>query len=592
MLLLLSHSLYIDPLFISINAVMVRTIDHQMSHNPIYMYEDVKSNVFPEGQPQQLESDPHCGPFYTEEDAGRASLRAQQLANKAIGNAPSWEKELPWTELTDCTLEELIIYFPNHVARWPGLALYLLSKNWDRLFYRTARLINMARGSDRTEYQHIEVLPLVFKLQRAIRQIDPEGLLSIQDLTGDVVRRYILRKPDGLRTCRTCKLEEAAYFVGTHEFADRPFSRKMAALNPAIQQSPQSHAFPFADTLFTAQAQNNIGSAIPLTQPVLVGQHYNNSNSQRNTGRVDPSVNLGAAGTFSPAHQISFSTTPMARPSNVYTYDPMQQIVFTNPGVATTSTFFPTNATRNLLPAEPQENLRVFQHAPPSPPPDAPNVISHHQGPSLFPVVSESRGVSYASEATQPPRPRHQMPTPPRSLLSVDEEEPSGRIIQKKNQACKHGSSCRNKARCKYLHPRDDRYEAVIPQRRDQASPRTTSHQRREEASDKAPPPQQTVCKHGAACRRKATCKHLHPEGQSDAAAPRQPAQPKEWFIACRNDGRNKRCTNPNCNYGHRGPLAGYDVSLGLNRRCERGAACKNATCNKGHPSPAQAAQR
>jgi hypothetical protein len=76
--------------------------------------------------------------------------RGLLLSRKPIGNAPPWTKDLPWDDMDGITLEEFIVYFPNHVARWPGLALWLRHQSWDRLFYRTVRLINLARGSHYT----------------------------------------------------------------------------------------------------------------------------------------------------------------------------------------------------------------------------------------------------------------------------------------------------------------------------------------------------------------------------------------------------------------------------------------------------------
>lgn len=174
------------------------------------LYQDVgddgKAGVIYEPHPPQLEPDPHLGPYWPDEHA-KELARAEALSYKPILDAPPAYMDLPWKELLDprhmITLEEFLVYFPNHVARWPGLAAALRWSNLDRLFYRAARIINLARGSHESvhrEDQHTEVLPLQMKIERAIRELDPGYKLfdfPHDSYSQDAINAELRKRPRG-----------------------------------------------------------------------------------------------------------------------------------------------------------------------------------------------------------------------------------------------------------------------------------------------------------------------------------------------------------------------------------------------------------
>jgi hypothetical protein len=89
--------------------------------------------------PQVSQTPPHVAP------------RASTKDTKYIASAPAYDTALPWDLLADCTLEELLIYYPNHVLNWPGLALLfthyghrIVGQDWSHT--ATANRIDASRG--------------------------------------------------------------------------------------------------------------------------------------------------------------------------------------------------------------------------------------------------------------------------------------------------------------------------------------------------------------------------------------------------------------------------------------------------------------
>ncbi|KAF2245440.1 hypothetical protein BU26DRAFT_578202 [Trematosphaeria pertusa] len=210
------------------------------------LYEDVSGEISP-GHSELTERDPYNNPRGPIEHAQEME-RGVALSRHPITNAPPWYKDLPWDQMHKITFEEFIAYFPNHVVRWPGLALYLRQQNWDRLFYRTARLINLARDShypNERAYQHIEVLPLMMKVQRAIQEFVPEYRLEDHHAYGidqEWIDEHIYDKPRGFpENAQVVSLAEAAgYITGSNEFQDRPFSQSVRHLQQNAQRKPKN----------------------------------------------------------------------------------------------------------------------------------------------------------------------------------------------------------------------------------------------------------------------------------------------------------------------------------------------------------------
>lgn len=220
------------------------------------LYKDIGDGGQDEGQfypPHAVisnEIDPWRGPYWVT-DYDREIARAASLSYKPIRDAPPGNRDLPWEKLLprrrEASIEEMLVYFPNHVAHWPGLALALRCQNWDRLFYRAARIINLARGSNQTpnrEDLHTEVLPLQMKMQRAIQEIVPaydqwdfNPIVALEMLPEVFYTRpKIMKQASG----RVCTLQEAAgYIAGVNEFQDHgPFSGMMRQYQPNVKPVP------------------------------------------------------------------------------------------------------------------------------------------------------------------------------------------------------------------------------------------------------------------------------------------------------------------------------------------------------------------
>ena len=185
--------------------------------------------------------------------------RAEKLSKKPVPNAPSYFTDLPWNEMADITMEELIIYFPNHVLNWPCLALLLRLTAWNQLFHRVATLINISRGSwsyDRN-HQHAGPFPCMLKVQKAIQEIESEYTLGNHDkfwahkIDRDWIQKNYKMKPRHFdeRNARKVTLDEIASYVAAHPFQDKPFSQKVRMVGK------QAH-IPTTFYRYTFQAKN------------------------------------------------------------------------------------------------------------------------------------------------------------------------------------------------------------------------------------------------------------------------------------------------------------------------------------------------
>ncbi|QDS72382.1 hypothetical protein FKW77_008477 [Venturia effusa] len=71
-------------------------------------------------------------------------------APERIPGAPPFETSLPIQELSDCTMEELLVYYPEHVLHWPGLAILYNHYRFRLLnsaFEDATQFIKNARGN-------------------------------------------------------------------------------------------------------------------------------------------------------------------------------------------------------------------------------------------------------------------------------------------------------------------------------------------------------------------------------------------------------------------------------------------------------------
>jgi hypothetical protein len=288
------------------------------------LYVDVEGQI-PPGHKPLTEVDDYNVPLFPTRWRQEIA-RAWDRSMKPIGNAPPWQKDLPWDELikNDITIEEMIVYFPNHVAKWPGLALWLRHQAWDRLYYRTVRLINLARGShwtDNREHQHVEILPFMMKMERAIQEFNRQYQLGNHWSIGEPTQEWwddnIWRKPAKLENDTNPKmvtLEEAAgYVIGVNEFQHLRFSTMMRNLQPRHRASrdplvPRGLAgqrlFPFktiddASSSASGQPQPPPGSEQPY------GERRNDtSNPNNNLPPGDNKMPLNVPLGFAPNNEL------------------------------------------------------------------------------------------------------------------------------------------------------------------------------------------------------------------------------------------------------------------------------------------------
>lgn len=90
-----------------------------------------------------------------------------------IAEAVPANTELPYAEMTDISLEELVMFFPNHVRLWPGLAL--LHRHWggEDLYVKTAEYVNRVRGSHprKERYWHANADTWIDLAEQAIQEL-------------------------------------------------------------------------------------------------------------------------------------------------------------------------------------------------------------------------------------------------------------------------------------------------------------------------------------------------------------------------------------------------------------------------------------
>jgi hypothetical protein len=201
------------------------------------LWQDVSGEV-PEEQFEVRDSEMQDHYVFAE-DWVKETEHAKTLCMSNISNAPRVAMELPWDELEDITLLELIVYFPNHVTRWPVLALMLRASGWDKLFTRVALLINrsrMARYSQRP-YLHAEPLQCMMKAELGIKELEPTYRMAEHDtkwkhvISRDWMIMNRKRRPQRLKNqdLEVISVEDAAGWVlYTGDIAHCQFTRRLA----------------------------------------------------------------------------------------------------------------------------------------------------------------------------------------------------------------------------------------------------------------------------------------------------------------------------------------------------------------------------
>ncbi|KAF2010319.1 hypothetical protein BU24DRAFT_454714 [Aaosphaeria arxii CBS 175.79] len=224
------------------------------------LFKDTATNYRPDlpGH-REFEQQPDLPNDYMDEEERHEELvRAQQLSFRRILNAPPYDVDLPWDDILkyNCSLEELVLFFPNHVLQWPVLALTLRMAGWDRMFARCAFFINASRKVHRCPRERMlaEPLPCKLKVERAIQELQPTFSLDQWDThwghglpNSSWREKNIQRKPRRFPKApvRTVSLAEAASYVQVNPYSDREFSRQAQKMLVQKQREEMRHAYAF-----------------------------------------------------------------------------------------------------------------------------------------------------------------------------------------------------------------------------------------------------------------------------------------------------------------------------------------------------------
>ena len=238
------------------------TVPNFSHHAPATRIPDIRS-VFDTSLDEGYESNHDM-------DMGDLIMPLREFRN--VTNAPPASTDLPYDEITDITLEELVIYFPNHVRRWPGLALLHRQYGWDFMFAKTCRLVNKARGSHTWPLvdRHADPYSWLRCAQDAIQELlGPEYNIYEHDekwrqyITEEYLKEYLFEKPKAFvpEDTYVVSLQECCSYVEDHLFPGRPFTaRARNALDPDIQcQDPPepSEVHPLVERLFSSYEESD-----------------------------------------------------------------------------------------------------------------------------------------------------------------------------------------------------------------------------------------------------------------------------------------------------------------------------------------------
>ncbi|KAF2870894.1 hypothetical protein BDV95DRAFT_70784 [Massariosphaeria phaeospora] len=460
--------------------------------------------------------------------------RAKSLRRKPIFNAPSHYDDLPWAEMSDIRIEELLIYFPNHVLHWPGLALGFRKQNWDRLFFRATRLINLAREShdSRRDYKHAEPLPMMMKVEQAIKELEPRYTLADHTpeldemISWDFVIEKMRMKPVSWANRygdRTCTLEEAAgYVTGINEFEGNSnylFTQRIRHLHGAhIARMRQ-------------QAWDNPFQPAPAPSPPT-----------QTLGRKDRKARVPSA-VDADMTDLGF----IADDDNVDDLD---------------------------APA-PERDLPVCPHGTKCRRKDV-------NGP-LRCVKLHFDPPEPRVDGTQPVEPSnrlcHNDPNCNNQSCRFEHPQRDATATQPRG-ACRNDPDCK-KRNCRFAHPqRDEQRRSSSPTRSTQPPP---------------PPPTQPDTRQPRPCRNdprctRPNCAFAHPQrdqrrgSTASTSADQQPANPAGRNTpVCRN---RSKCRNAACTFRHPSPAAPPNVQV-TDEACKWGVRCTSAKCVRSHPSPA-----
>ncbi|KAF2231116.1 hypothetical protein EV356DRAFT_507745 [Viridothelium virens] len=108
--------------------------------------------------------------------------------------------------MADITIEELLLWFPNHVLNWPGLALLVESKGWDQAHVAKFLFNNLVAKMKEEDQFTVKLNTVGSKLSRAIKKLPGYDQYSFttranyESLVADSLSMYLLQPPDGWDT--------------------------------------------------------------------------------------------------------------------------------------------------------------------------------------------------------------------------------------------------------------------------------------------------------------------------------------------------------------------------------------------------------
>jgi hypothetical protein len=513
------------------------------------LFNDLKGRV-PEGH-YELNPYERFDTLLTQRDFTQETQKAMQLSRRSICNAPHWDKVLPWDDMDDITPEELIMYFPNHVMRWPFLAIYVLQAYWDNHFQRTSALINRVRGSScsKRHNRHAEPLPCMMKVEATLQDIN-YSLENVDDIyrTPQYKILKLVRQPPKQLTGRlleTVSIKEAAAYVLFPEFLDKPFSKRLLQMGLLPQhERPDSFYLKENAMMFTD------GFGKPLTPQIEVDSgHHEASNpgmrfsdaSMAETYQVSDidctKLNRGHAGEVN----VSSGTESQRRPNNEMGDRELK-----------------SRPCRRGAKCQ-DENCK-FAH-PPGFGIKANDPPREYNKECKFGGKCENQNCQWEHPTGWDPLKNRALNPPPPFAP------------REQNRACKFGEKCENQ-KCQWEHP-------------------TGWDPLKNRGKTPPPPfePSQTPCRYGAKCKNKQNCSFTHDDQQGQEKRDQEPQssnkQAKSQQKLCK---FNTKCRNSECTLAHQSPAAPPNTKVKLDQTCNYGNRCTNKKCDRSHPSPSSKA--
>ncbi|KAF2658234.1 hypothetical protein K491DRAFT_756313 [Lophiostoma macrostomum CBS 122681] len=473
--------------------------------------------------------------------------RAGERSKQPIGNAPPYFLDLPWDIMENISLEELVVYFPNHVLCWPGLALILRVAGWDMLFNRTANLINIARGSDVFEdrrYRHVEPLPCMMKMQKAIQELEPEYRIADHDrvwasmIKPEYVSQVHRRRPRALegKSLRMITLEESGGYVQSHPFNQRPFSSKVR--KALAIQDDRKITDPLVRNVFGMDPPNPRTGRAASSNPTTRHEGQRRTHDRHHSTVAD--FDMTDAGEFADVEDNSTEPPPTPTPASF----PTRQ---------SSCTHGPGCTRPKCTPCK-----------------NGPNCRNQRQGRCKY---------------------RHDDGSTP--LTSHDQSrttEPSTQENGSSQRVCRFGANCRNKSTCHFSHPEADALtsQSTDPPRIPNICP----------YGSRCMNPNCALTHPQQPSSSSSLSNQTHPSTQPPQPSSSTQNQQRSTApsTSATRDPKNSRlctflpsCRRADCAFGHPTPANLSFKHVKFAQQCRYGADCTNRKCKANHPSPAAA---